>query len=153
MGDHTEALQIDFDPRALSYEALLARIWAGHDPTRSRGSVQYRAAIWTHDERQAEIARRTGEAAAAAAGGVLCTAIEPLTRFYRAEDYHQKYSLRRVRALEEELLARLGSDRAMVDSTVAARINALLRGYGDVEAALPTLDLSPRAEAALRARL
>lgn len=152
MGDHTEALQVDFDPRVLSYADLVAHIFASHDPTRDRGSRQYRAAVWTHDDEQALVARETGEAAARARGGALVTAIEPLPFFTRAEDYHQKYSLRRVRAVEQALVARFGSDRAMVDSTVAARVNGLLRGFGD-PAILPSLELGDRALDALRARL
>lgn len=153
MGDHTEALQIDFDPRVLTYEQLLDKVWRAHDPTWSHGGTQYRPAVWFHDETQRRLAFGTGEAAALARGGKLATAIEPLGTFTRAEDYHQKYSLRHVRALEEELVTRFGSDRGMVDSTVAARANGLLRGCGDPKIVLPTLALSARAEEALRARI
>ena len=153
MGDHTEALQVDFDPRVLSYEALLDRLWRSHDPTRSRGSVQYRAAIWVHDETQRAIATATGEAAARARSGSLMTAIEPLGVFTRAEDYHQKWSLRKAKTVTLELVERFGSDRAMVDSTEAARANGLLRGYGELERLVRTLGLSERAEKALRSRV
>lgn len=153
MGDHTEALQVDFDPRVLSYEQLIERVWSAHDPTWAHGGTQYRPAVWFHDATQHKIALATGRAAASARGGALATAIEPLGTFTRAEDYHQKYSLRHVRALEDELVERFGSDRSMVDSTVAARVNGLLRGCGDLESMLPTLALSPRAEEALRARI
>ena len=50
--------------------------------------------------------------------------------FWRAEGYHQKYRLRHQRELQSALLAHFGSDRALVDSTEAARINGLLGGYG-----------------------
>ena len=33
LGDHTETLQIDFDPSVVSYRDLLAIFWAGHDPS------------------------------------------------------------------------------------------------------------------------
>ena len=126
MSDHTEALQVDFDRDIIRYEDLLERIWKAHDPTRRHFSRQYMAAIWTHDDDQLAVARETGDRAAA---GELVTRIDPIERFYRAEDYHQKYRLRKERDLTAALIARYGSDRAMVDSTEAARLNGHLRGY------------------------
>ena len=156
MGDHTEALQIDYDPSVLDYDTLLDMVWSAHDPTRAGFSIQYRAAIWCTSDEQLALARQSGERAARARGGSLATAVEPFERFYRAEDYHQKYRLRRERALLAELIERYGSDRAMVDSTAAARLNGLLSGYGrrgDVARLLPLLELSPKGEQALQSRL
>ena len=156
MGDHTESLQVDFDPRALSYEALLERVWSSHDPTRKSYSRQYMAAVFCHDDAQLEMARRTGERAARARGGELRTRVDPLGTFTRAEDYHQKYRLRREHRVTDELVERFGSDRAMVDSTAAARLNGLLRGFGDpadLEPWLARLELSPAARETLVARV
>lgn len=153
MGDHTEALQIDFDPEVLSYDDLLAIIWSAHDPTKPSYSTQYRAAIWADGDGQMAAARHSGERAAAARRGALATAIEPLGPFHRAEDYHQKYRLRRQQTIVAELVARYGSDRAMVDSTAAARLNGMLSGHGgrdEVARIVPTLDLSPASELALQ---
>ena len=58
------------------------------------------------------------------------TDIRPAGEFWRAEGYHQKYRLRHQRELQNALLALFRSDRALVDSTEAARINGLLAGYG-----------------------
>lgn len=33
LGDHTEAIEIDFDPSEISYESLLQLFWTNHDPT------------------------------------------------------------------------------------------------------------------------
>ncbi len=156
MGNHTEALQIDYDPAVLDYSQILDMVWSAHAPTQAAFSTQYRAAIWCHDKEQLALARASGERAAAAKRGSLTTAIEPFERFYRAEDYHQKYRLRRERALVAELMARYGSDRAMVDSTAAARLNGLLSGYGkrgDAARIVPLLQLSDAGERALRTRL
>lgn len=93
MGDHTETVQIDFDPETISYEELLEVFWASHRPTVPPASRQYASIIFTHGEEQ----RRLAEASKArleAAVGRLYTDIVPLERFYLAEDYHQKYYLR-----------------------------------------------------------
>jgi peptide-methionine (S)-S-oxide reductase len=156
IADHTEALQIDFDPRVLSYELLVDQVFSQHDPTERRYGTQYMAAVWTSDERQHEIALRVGERAARARGGELATRIERLARFTRAEDYHQKFYLRQKRAIADELLARFGSDEAMVDSTAAAWLNGWMSGHGaraDVERRLPSLSLSEAAQAEVLARL
>ena len=156
MGDHTEALQIDFDSDVLSYAQLLDMVWSAHDPTRSSWSIQYRAAIWCDSDQQLTLAQASGERAARGRGGVLATAIEPLGSFFRAEDYHQKYRLRRERGVVDELVERYGSDRAMVDSTAAARLNGMLSGYGrrDERAQLlAALALSPASQRAVLARM
>ena len=65
---HAEVTQVTFDPDQVSYEELVAKFWAVHDPTqlnRQGPDVgdQYRTAIFTHSDEQAEIARRSLEQA------------------------------------------------------------------------------------------
>lgn len=144
MGDHTEALQVDYDPSRTCYEALLEILWEDHLPLRPAYKRQYRWAIFYAGEAQraaAEGAKRTLEEAA---GRPIYIDIEPLGEFTRAEDYHQKYALRRHR----ELLAEFAgySPRELADSTLAARLNAYAYGHGTVDALaaeLPSLGLSP----------
>jgi peptide-methionine (S)-S-oxide reductase len=95
---HTEAVEIVFDPRKVSYEKLLDVFWVSIDPTvKDRqfcdiGS-QYRAGIFFHDDGQ----RRAAEASKAALeknkpfAQPIVTPIEMATTFYPAEDYHQDY--------------------------------------------------------------
>lgn len=156
LGDHTEAFELDFDPEVVSYDDLLERFWSSRDHSRDAFSRQYRAAVFTHDDEQRVLAQRAGEAWAGAHGQAVTTAVEPLTRFYRAEDYHQKYRLRREGALCAELVERYGSDEAMVNATASARINGLLGGYvrrGELDALLPLLDLSASGRERLCARV
>ena len=81
----------------------------------------------------------------------LFTALEPLERFYRAEDYHQKYGLRRHAPL---MAAFTGySPGAFTDSTVAARLNGLVARAGDLalfERERAGYGLAPLAEEHLR---
>lgn len=46
MGDHTETMQIDYDPSVITYDELLAEFWASHRPTRSAASRQYASVIF-----------------------------------------------------------------------------------------------------------
>ena len=153
LGDHTETIEIDFDPAKTSYSALLDVFFASHNPCARPGGRQYRSAIFWHDETQ----RREAEAAAAraAAGrGAIRTALERCTGFTRAEDYHQKYALRSAPLLAREF-ARLYPDaQAFTDSTAAARANGWIAGEGDVADVRATVDrlgLSPDGKRALLA--
>ncbi len=97
---HTEAVLVVFDPKQVSYEDLLKAFWEGHDPTQGmrqgadRGS-QYRSAIYTYDEAQAQAVERTraafADALRARGYGEITTEIKPAGEFYFAEDYHQQY--------------------------------------------------------------
>ena len=97
---HTEAVLVVFDPKVISYEALLKAFWESHDPTqgmRQGGDVgtQYRSAIYTYSDDQARIAQASKagyEAALAARGkGPVTTEIAPAPEFFFAEGYHQQY--------------------------------------------------------------
>jgi len=97
---HTEAVRVVFDPKLVSYEALLKSFWEGHDPTqgmRQGGDIgtQYRSAIHTLGEAQAEAAeasRAAYQQALTVRGfGAITTEILPAPTFYFAEAYHQQY--------------------------------------------------------------
>lgn len=88
-------MQVDFDPSALTYEALMEIVWSLGDPTQKAWSDQYKSAVWTHDAEQQAIALRTGERAAARRRGQLRVLVEPVATFWRAEDYHQQFLAKR----------------------------------------------------------
>ena len=97
---HTEAVLVVFDPRVIRYEDLLKTFWESHDPTQGmrQGNdtgTQYRSAIYTYDEGQAEAAQSSKavyESALKARGyTAVTTEIKPAGPFYFAEDYHQQY--------------------------------------------------------------
>ena len=90
MGDHTESVQVDFDPSLTSYEELLKHFWGSHSPT-SRSSCQYKSAIFYHDEEQKQLAEESFANEEKRRNKKLFTFIQPMETFYLAEDYHQKY--------------------------------------------------------------
>ncbi len=97
---HTEAVLVVYDPKIVSFEALLKLFWEGHDPTQGMrqgndvGS-QYRSAIYTTTPAQLQAAlasRDAFQAALAKAGyGAITTEIKEAGAFYYAEEYHQQY--------------------------------------------------------------
>jgi len=96
---HAEAIEIEFDPKIVSYEDLLSVFWRIHNPTtpdRQGFDVgsQYRSVIFFHDEAQKEAAEKSMEAFQQdkkLLGKKIVTEILPAKEFYAAEDYHQQY--------------------------------------------------------------
>jgi peptide-methionine (S)-S-oxide reductase len=139
MGDHSESFQVDFDPAQISYEALLHIFWRGSRHTRPSGGRQYMTAVFTHTPAQNETARIT-KAQQERARGKIHTAVLPLTTFYLAEDYHQKYSLRQYTGLEAEFRAFYPNLQDFVNSTAVTRANAIAGGYGSPERLAAEID-------------
>jgi peptide-methionine (S)-S-oxide reductase len=133
LGDHTETIQIDFDPEKIPYERLLDIFWASHDPTSKSWSRQYKAVIFYHDEEQKNMAAATRDRLAAKLGTKIHTEILPYEGFYLAEPYHQKYRLRSARDMMAEFSAMYPLEDDFVNSTAAARVNGYLGGYGSPE--------------------
>jgi peptide-methionine (S)-S-oxide reductase len=133
LGDHSEAVQIDFDPSRISYEELLDIFWKSHDPTRNSWSRQYRAAIFYHDEEQRIAALETKDNVALETKGEIATALEPYSGFSIAEDYHQKHSLRLFPEIMKELTARYPDVKRLIKSSTVTRVNGYLGGYGSCE--------------------
>jgi peptide-methionine (S)-S-oxide reductase len=95
---HAEAVEVEFDPKQVSYKELLAAFFQSHDPTQLNRQgpdygTQYRSAIFFHDATQEAEAREA--VAALGKSGIfkrpIVTQIVAAPEFYRAEEYHQKY--------------------------------------------------------------
>lgn len=149
--DHAEAIEVVYDPARLSYERLLEVFWDSHEPTYRSGSKQYRAFLFVHDEGQRRLAEASRDRLQTHLGRPVRTEIVDAGRFWPAEDYHQKYTLRRFRDIAAELMAHYPDPADFRDSTAAARLNGYLAGYGGDDADLGGLGLSPEALAQVRA--
>ncbi len=100
---HAEVVQVTFDADVVSYERILELFWQAHDPTTPNRQghdvgTQYRSIILTHDDHQQRSAEASRDAAQVRVRRPIVTEIEPLQRFYPAEDYHQDYFARNPRA-------------------------------------------------------
>jgi peptide-methionine (S)-S-oxide reductase len=80
----------------------------------------------------------------------------PLTTFHLAEDYHQKWRLRRYSGITAEFEAIYPNLDAFTRSTAVTRANAYLAGYGtrdQLDAEIGKLGLSAEAQEKLRAAI
>ncbi len=145
LGDHSETIQIEYDPEVVSYEELLDIFWESHTPT-YLASRQYASVIFYHDDDQERLARATKTSVETEQGRNIYTEILPYTQFYLAEGYHQKYRLRQVGDLVSEFSAIYSDLNSFVDSTAVARVNGYLGGNGtleQLECEIDQLGLSP----------
>lgn len=146
MGDHTEAVRIEFDPAQISYGELLDQFWGSHDPTFQPWNRQYRNAVFTTSPEQAELAGLSRRRQAQQLGREVVTAIEPAGPFYPAEDHHQKYLLRRADSLFRELGSSYPDESSLLQSTAATRLNGYLGCNGEkdrLQEEIDDLGLSP----------
>jgi peptide-methionine (S)-S-oxide reductase len=95
---HTEAVEIVFDPRKVTFERLLEVFWRNVDPTDKGGQFcdrgpHYRPEIFVHDDTQ----RKAAEASKALVGKTksfpqpIVVPITTASTFYAAEEYHQDF--------------------------------------------------------------
>ncbi|PSQ41215.1 peptide methionine sulfoxide reductase [Halobacteriales archaeon SW_12_71_31] len=132
LGDHTEVVQVDYDPGVVSYRELVGLALRSHDLDRQPGARQYQHVVLTTGDQRAVVDEVLAERGRDAAG--VATRVEPLSSFTVAEPYHQKHALRSggvPDAFEGY------DDRRLRESPAAATLNGHARGHD-----LPDDDLS-----------
>jgi methionine-S-sulfoxide reductase len=147
LGDHTETIQIEYDPTRITYENLLDLFWKSHEPSSKAWSRQYMAAVFYHDDVQKELALASKNREASGIAKKIHTEILPFTGFTLAENYHQKYRLQREKDLMREFAKIYPSFDNFNNSTATARVNGYLGGFGTVDRLKVDLDrlgLSPQ---------
>ena len=95
---HAEAVEVEYDPDEISFQELLDVFWNNHNPTTLNRQgpdvgIQYRSAIFYHNDEQKEIAEKSKENLEKSGRyeNPVVTEIAPAPTFYKAEEYHQKY--------------------------------------------------------------
>ncbi len=121
---HAEAVRIVFDPEVIRYDDILDIYFATHDPTQlnRQGNdvgTQYRSAIFPNSPEQEAAARAAMERAQADWDKPVVTAIEPLSDWYVAEDYHQEY------------FERQGSSNPYCMAVVAPKLRKFRKSFAD----------------------
>lgn len=121
---HAEAIRIRFDADVISYDDLLDIFFATHDPTtlNRQGNdigTQYRSAIFPHSPDQEAAVGRAIARAQAGHNAPIVTAIEPLSTWYPAEDYHQNY------------WQRVGTQNPYCMAVIPPKLNKLKKGFAD----------------------
>jgi peptide-methionine (S)-S-oxide reductase len=93
---HAEVVQVVYDPSVVTYDRLLEIFWHIHDPTTLNRQgpdigTQYRSIILVKNQEQAEAAQKSLLAAQKEFPAPIVTQIAPLTKFFKAEAYHQDF--------------------------------------------------------------
>jgi peptide-methionine (S)-S-oxide reductase len=95
---HAEVIEVTFDPAKVTYRTLVEYFFKMHDPTQVNRQGpdigdQYRSVIFTHSPEQQKTAEdvKIGLTLAKAFSRPIATQIEKAPKFWRAEEYHQKY--------------------------------------------------------------
>lgn len=92
---HVEAVEVKFDTAKISYEALAKLFFETHDSTQRDGQgpdigIQYKSVIFYLNESQKDVAEYLIDQLRDK-GVDVATELRPATKFYLAEQYHQKY--------------------------------------------------------------
>jgi len=128
VGDHTEALQVEYLPEERSYADLLEVAFRSHDPYHRVSKTQYQNVVFTATERQ----REALEAYLDASGPdreQIETRLASLEAFHTAESYHQKYRLRSKRWVTDAFREAGYDDDGLRESPAAAKLNGYLAGH------------------------
>lgn len=152
LGDHTETIEMDYDPQKISFEELLLVFWSSHNPASLPWSRQYASILFVHDEEQRKLAEVSKNQQEVLLGRKIFTEILPYKGFTLAEDYHQKYRLRNSTLLREYQIM-YPDLLEFVNSTAVTRVNGYLGGHAlpeQLESEIEILGLSDPGKGMLR---
>ena len=138
---------MDYDPRRITYSQLLDIFWKSHQPTQRAWSRQYMNAVFYQNEHQRQLAIESRDRVAKTIGAAVRTQIVPIRSFTLAEDYHQKYLLKRHGDLKNEVSRIYPNHHDFINSTAVTRLNGYAGGHGSptqLSQEIETLGLSPQ---------
>jgi peptide-methionine (S)-S-oxide reductase len=100
---HAEVVEIEYDPSQISYDRLLDVFWSNHNPTTLNRQgpdvgTQYRSVIFYHSPAQKAAAEKSKIERSGRFNRPIVTQIESAQKFWRAEEYHQRYLEKRGRS-------------------------------------------------------
>lgn len=123
---HTEAVEVYYDPEVIDYETLVKVYYGSHDPTTVNGQApdfgtQYRSMILYTNDKEKEIAMKFKQdlEASGTYSKPIATEIEPLTKFWKAEEYHQDFE-------------RLNPNQSYVRSVSIPRLNRFKKKFPEL---------------------
>ena len=97
---HAETVKITFDEKLISFEKILEYFFNIHDPTQKDMQypdvgTQYRSEIFYENEEQKKLAEKYKKLFSEKINGKIETKISELKNYCKAEEYHQKYIMKR----------------------------------------------------------
>ncbi|XP_031258604.1 peptide methionine sulfoxide reductase A5 isoform X2 [Pistacia vera] len=128
LGDHAESVQVEYDPRLITFRELLEVFWSSHDCRQVFGQGpdvgnQYRSIIFTNGTDEFRLASLSKEKEQMKSkSSIVATQIQKLGTFYSAEPEHQKFELKR----NPFLLQLMGNlpEEELEKSSLAAKLNS-----------------------------
>lgn len=131
MGDHTETIQVEFDPGQIRFEEIVKEFWRSHYPNRDAyKGRQYISLIFWQSEKQKHILEKLKKEKEQQLNEPVETEIRPFDGFTEAEERHQKYYLKRYPKALEQLVELYPETDMLTQSTFAARLNGFVKGFG-----------------------
>ncbi|ARK24395.1 peptide methionine sulfoxide reductase [Sporosarcina sp. P37] len=151
MADHTETVEIDFDPAISSFQEILLHFWRNHYPNRDQyKGQQYVSSLRYHNEQQKRTIELVKAEMEKELGEIIETEITPLAHFTLAEERHQKYYIKRYPKILEQLQSLYPTEQSMRNSTFAARLNGFVKGFVTRDQIVTEIQCWPVAEIARR---
>ncbi len=134
-GDHTEMVEIEFDPEIISLESILNVFWSSHNPVNINNYRDrlYQSLILFRDPAQQHVIQEVMKSREEQGNGRPDTEVAPYAGFYPAEDRNQKFYLRRFPDAMDKLKALFATENELMGSTLAARLNGLAKGHTNLE--------------------
>ena len=93
---HAEVVEVEYDPSKLQYKDLLEIFFTLHDPTQLNRQgpdvgTQYRSVIFYENEDDKSVSKDFMDSISTKYTKPIVTSLEKKTKYYVAEEYHQKY--------------------------------------------------------------
>jgi peptide-methionine (S)-S-oxide reductase len=128
LGDHTEVVQMDYDPERVTFGDLLDRAFDAHTPLQQSRKRQYQYIVFVEsDDQRAQL--RSYLDANGYDPNRIETRLESLSEFHLAETYHQKFNLSGARWATDPFASAGYDEAAIRESPAAAKLNAHLGGH------------------------
>jgi len=139
--DHTEVVQVEYNPDRLSFTDLLEWAFSEHQPLRQPKKRQYQNIVFTETLEQREQLQAFLDESEFDRERI-ATRFEEVTEFYVAEDYHQKFQLRGKRWITDVFEEANYDTEAVRESPAATKLNGHAAGH---EVDVPFIEpLDPR---------
>jgi peptide-methionine (S)-S-oxide reductase len=126
MGDHIQAVSVEYDPLTVSYGQLLEIFLLWQKPSREGTPCRRASHIFVKNEFEKRLAQAALERYELCSGNSCETLVSMCKSFHEAEDWYQKYFLRRFPVLMREIKNFYPQERDLIRSTLATRLNGIL---------------------------
>lgn len=151
LGLHTEVVEIDYDPEIISYSDLIDEFFDAHNETLRPYDQRVKSLVFYRDKDEFEIAKSKLEKirVEAETGKSVYTELKEFSVFYIAEEKNQNRSLKTEISLYEEIKSKFGSEKKVLLSVLASKLNGVVYGYGSAEKAEEILSKSALSDQAI----